>query len=181
MVQDSAGVAGKTVRDWVGLLEKNKIIYILNPYSTNLSKRLIKMPKVYFWDVGICSRLQSHQEQETILHTPQSGHLFENLVLAEILKTQNNFFKEWLIHFWRTKDKEEIDFVVEAREIIALIEVKLGSGSGVKIKVPEALALSKKTIISVVVSAYGEISQTGENIFSVGVARLGDFLLSKIK
>lgn len=87
-LSNDSGVSGPTVKSWISILESNQIIKILNPFFTNLNKRLIKMPKVYFLDVGICARLQSHQEANTILMSPHAGHLFESLILSEIIKTK---------------------------------------------------------------------------------------------
>ena len=176
-----AGVAGKTIKDWVSILEQNKILYILKPYHSNLNKRLIKMSKVYFCDIGICTRLQSHQEVDTILHSPQAGHLFENLVMSEILKTEANFFKNWNIFFWRTKEKEEIDFIIEDYEKIMLIEVKLKSSSQYKIKIPKTIEETKKEIILVVVSSVGETIQNAENNFIVPIKNLAMFLNKYLK
>jgi predicted AAA+ superfamily ATPase len=172
-----SGVAGKTIKEWVGLLEKNKILYVLKPYHSNLNKRLIKMSKIYFCEVGICTRLQSHQEMDTILHSPQAGHLFENLVLTEILKTEANFFKIWNLYFWRTKEKEEIDFIIEDNHTIILIEAKLSSANQTSIKIPEAISASGKKIISVIVCSVGESIHASKNNYIIPIKNLAEFLI----
>lgn len=149
------GVSGKSIKDWASLLERNGIIYILKPYHTNLNKRLIKMPKVFFIDSGLCVRLQSHQEKDTILSTPQAGHLFENLVVAEALKTRDHFVKNWDLHFWRTKEKEEIDLIIESDKVMLLVEVKLGSAKGSPFLIPPALSSTSKKIHKAFVTASG--------------------------
>jgi predicted AAA+ superfamily ATPase len=151
-----AGVSGKSIKEWVSLLERNGIIHVLKPYYSNLNKRLIKMPKAYFIDSGLCVRLQSHQEKDTILSTPQAGHLFENLVIAEAMKTRDHFLKNWDLHFWRTKEKDEIDLVIESDQIMTLIEVKLGSANGHGLPIPSALSASNKKIRRAVVTASGK-------------------------
>jgi predicted AAA+ superfamily ATPase len=171
-----AGVAGKTIKEWVSLLEKNRILYSLRPYHSNLNNRLIKMSKIYFCDIGICTRLQSHQEMDTILHSPQAGHLFENLVLSEILKTEANFFKNWNLFFWRTKEKEEIDFIIEDQGSIILIEVKLSSVNQYKIKVPKTLEETGKKITTVIVCTVGETHKTSDNSFIIPIKKLAQFL-----
>ncbi|PWU16810.1 MAG: hypothetical protein C5B49_10010 [Bdellovibrio sp.] len=143
-IGSDAGVTGKSVKDWVSLLEHNGIVYIFKPYHSNLNKRLIKMPKAYFMDTGIGVRLQAHQEKDTILSSPQAGHLFESLVVAEAIKTRDHFGKNWDLHFWRTKEKEEIDLVVESEKGMTLAQIKLGSAKGGEIPVPPALAATKK-------------------------------------
>lgn len=175
-----AGVTGKTIKEWINILEKNKILCTLSPYHSNLNKRLIKLPKIYFCDVAICTRLQSHQEVDTLLHSPQAGHLFENLVLSEILKTEANFFKNWNLFFWRTKEKEEIDFIVEDKHSIILIEVKLSAATQYKINVPEAIEKKGKKITTAIVCTVGETFQTSENCFVVPIKHLAQFLIKQI-
>jgi uncharacterized protein len=164
---NDANIAGKTVKQWVSLLEENKIVHILRPYSTNLNQRLIKMPKAYFFDLGICTRLQSHQEPATLFHSPQGGHLFECAVVSELLKAKDHFRKEWNLYFWRTKEGEEIDLILEDSERVILMEAKLGSTSHREIKIPKAFTKSKKVVRCIVVTASGEthrISKTTECI-----------------
>ena len=106
------GVDAKTVKDWISVLEQMRTIALVPPYSTNLSKRLIKSPKIYFMDTGLACRLQGWTSAEPILTSPQQGHLFENLVFTEIQKLIQNFQLGWEIFHWRSRDKEEIDFLI---------------------------------------------------------------------
>lgn len=172
-----AGVSGKSIKDWVSLLERNGIIHILKPYHTNLNKRLIKMPKAYFIDSGLCVRLQSHQEKDTILSTPQAGHLFENLVVAEAIKTRDHFLKNWDLHFWRTKEKDEIDLIIESDQIMTLIEVKLGSAKGHSFPIPSALSASNKKIRRAVVTASGKRGVLPDQIDIVPLKNFCAYLL----
>jgi len=108
-----AGVDSKTIKDWVSVLETMHIIALLEPYSSNLSSRLIKSSKVYFLDTGLACRLQGWTGAEPILTSPQQGPLFENLVFCEIWKANINEQHGWRLFHWRSRDGEEIDFVVE--------------------------------------------------------------------
>lgn len=147
-----AGVAGKTVKDWVGLLERNQVIMILPVYSSNLNKRLIKMPKVYFHDLGLCVRLQAHQETDTLLYTSLGGHLFETLVVSEVAKIKLNYQKDWQLSFWRTKEKEEIDLIIESDQRLILVEIKLNSSGARNLpEIPPALNRLSKPIERIVV------------------------------
>jgi predicted AAA+ superfamily ATPase len=107
------GVDSKTIKDWVSILERMHIIGLVEPYSTNLSSRLVKSPKVYFNDTGLACRLQGWTAPEPILTSPQQGALFENLVYAEISKFNRNYQLGWNIFHWRSRDGEEIDFLIE--------------------------------------------------------------------
>jgi predicted AAA+ superfamily ATPase len=173
-----ASVKGKTIKDWISILEKNEIVYLLKPYHSNLNNRLIKMPKVYFFDTGLCARLQGHQEMSTILSTPQAGHLFENLVVAEVLKTKSNFRKSWEIHFWRTKEKNEIDLIVECGKNITLIQIKLGSPQFYgDIEVPKEISRTHKSIRRAFVCASGKRRSESNGVSTVPLQELQNFLL----
>jgi predicted AAA+ superfamily ATPase len=107
------GVDGKTIRDWISVLEKMQIIALVSPYSSNRSTRLIKSPKVYFIDTGLACRLQGWTSSVQILTSPQQGHLFENLVFSELYKLNQNFQLGLEIYHWRSRAGEEVDFLIE--------------------------------------------------------------------
>jgi predicted AAA+ superfamily ATPase len=107
------GVDSKTIKGWISILEQMHIIVLVPPYFSNLSSRLIKSPKVFFIDTGLACRLQGWTSAEPILTSPQQGHLFENLVFAELYKLNMNYQLGWSIYHWRSRDGEEVDFVVE--------------------------------------------------------------------
>ena len=174
---NDAGVTGKSAKDWISLLENNGIVYILKPYHSNLNKRLIKMSKAYFIDSGLCVRLQSHQEKDSILSIPQAGHLFENLVIAEAIKTKDHFGKTWDMHFWRTKEKEEIDLIVESDKTMTLIQIKLGSAKGGEFKIPASLNATGKKIRRAFVTAIGSRGVHAEGIDILPLKNFCDYLL----
>jgi uncharacterized protein len=121
----SVGVDLVTVQSWCLLLEENGIIKKVPAYTTNLNQRLIKSPKYYFEDVGLAVRLQGWSEPTPILTSPQFGNLVENLALTEITKFFVNQGLIPQIHFLRSKEKVEVDFLIELpnRRFIA-VEVK---------------------------------------------------------
>jgi len=107
------GVDAKTIRDWTSVLEKMHIIALVEPYSSNLSSRLVKSPKVFFLDTGLACRLQGWTSSEPIITSPQQGHLFENLVFSELHRTNINYQLGWQIFHWRSRDGEEFDFLLQ--------------------------------------------------------------------
>ncbi|MEY4617513.1 MAG: hypothetical protein RJB66_2473 [Pseudomonadota bacterium] len=110
---NEVGVDSKTIKDWVSTLERMHIISLVMPFSSNLSARLTKAPKVYFIDTGLACRLQGWTSAGPIMTSPQQGHLFENLVYSEIFKLNLNFQLGWTIYHWRSRDGEEVDFLVQ--------------------------------------------------------------------
>lgn len=120
------GVDHKTVKDWTSVLERMHIITLVKPYFSNLSSRLVKSPKVYFLDTGLACRLQGWTSSTPILTSPQQGGLFENLVFAELFKTNLNYQLGWEIFHWRSKDGEELDFVIQKNPMeFIFIEAKV--------------------------------------------------------
>lgn len=124
-ISNDSGVSSVTVKEWTSLLERADLIYLLKPYHTNLNSRLIKTPKLYFLDTGLAVRLQGWSEATPLMSSPQIGALFETLVLAEIVKFIRNYQKDWELFFWRTKEKEEIDFILKTHDNIHVFESKL--------------------------------------------------------
>jgi predicted AAA+ superfamily ATPase len=110
------GVDSKTIKGWVSILEQMHIIVLVKPFFSNLSSRLIKSPKVFFIDTGLACRLQGWTSAGPILTSPQQGPLFENLVFSELYKLIINYQLDWSIYHWRSRDGEEIDFIVEQND-----------------------------------------------------------------
>jgi len=124
---NDAGVAVNTAKAWLSLLESSFILYQLQPYHRNFNKRLIKAPKLYFYDTGVACSLLRLISQEAISTHYLYGALFENLVISEILKFQNHSGKQPSVYYWRESNGLEIDCIIEKEnsEIIAL-EIKAG-------------------------------------------------------
>lgn len=124
-IQKDSGASAVTVKEWISILERADVVYLLKPYFNNLNKRLIKRPKIYFLDTGLATRLQGWSDPIPLLNSPQIGGMFETLVLGEIVKFIRNYGKEWEVFFARTKDGQEIDFIIKtAFGVYHLFEVK---------------------------------------------------------
>lgn len=172
-----AGVDGKTVQEWVSILERMHIIGLVHPYSSNLSSRLVKSPKIYFIDTGLACRLQGWTSAEPILTSPQQGGLFENLVFSEIFKLNLNYQLGWQIHHWRSRDGEEVDFLLEkSPQEFLFIEAKV---TPVKVKnhtdFPQVKKVFRKNPPPLIVC-----HQEGEHLLphQVPIARLKEYLVS---
>ncbi len=124
---NDAGIAVNTAKAWLSLLEASFIIYQIQPYYKNFSKRLIKSPKLYFYDTGVACSLLKLTDPEMINTHYLYGSLFENLVISEILKNQCHSGKRPSVYYWRESNGVEIDCIIEQgnNEILAL-EIKGG-------------------------------------------------------
>ena len=117
-------------KNWMGILETLGIIFYLHPYSNNLLKRLVKTPKLYFYDTGLFCYLTKWSNAETLVNGAMNGAVLENYVVAEIMKTYLNSGKEPYMYYYRDKDAKEIDIVIEHDGVLNPIEIKKTSNPG---------------------------------------------------
>ncbi len=178
-IAKDSGVKSVTIKEWISLLERSNLVYLLRPFASNLNKRLIKSPKLHFLDTGLACRLQGWTEIEPFSRSPQVGNMFESLVLAEIIKCMHNYGKLWQIFYWRTRIGEEIDFVIktETGKIIAM-DAKLGIHSVSPTSLPTSF---KKTFPEVeklyLVSIAGKRQALSKNCEQIPISELTEFLL----
>ncbi|HLD16509.1 MAG TPA: ATP-binding protein [Coxiellaceae bacterium] len=175
-----SGIQAVTVKEWVSILQRTALVYCLKPYASNLNKRLTKTPKFYFLDTGLAARLQGWQAETPLMTSPQAGPLFETLVFAEILKFIQNYGKDWQLYLWRTKEGEEIDFLIITKSGTVLAFDSKMSMQNVQ---PEKLPASfKKTFPSVeklvLVTFGGKSIQLSKECLVVPVAQLHEFLMN---
>lgn len=121
-----AGISAVTAKSWLSLLEDSFLIKLVPPYHTNRTKRLIKSPKLYFLDMGLCAHLAGWRDPEALRLGPLGGAAFETHVFGQILRGLRHRLQEAEIHFWRTRDGREIDFLVETAGRCFPVEVKMG-------------------------------------------------------
>ncbi len=118
------GVSHTTIREWITLLEASYIIFLLQPYHANIRKRLVKTPKLYFYDVGIMAHLLGIETRDQIMTHPLRGSLFENLVISEIIKHRFNASRNINLNFYRDSTGHEIDIIYHVADKILPIEIK---------------------------------------------------------
>lgn len=120
------GVHHNTIKAWMGILHASYIVFLLPPHHSNFRKRLVKSPKLYFYDTGLASRLLGIQSQEQLATHPLRGMLFENFVVSEMLKTRFNQGLKSNLYFWRSNTGIEIDLVADHGKNLLPIEIKSG-------------------------------------------------------
>jgi predicted AAA+ superfamily ATPase len=126
LAQD-CGISHTTARQWLTILEASYLIFFLQPFHQNFNKRLIKMPKLYFYDTGLaCSLLGLEKATQLETHYLK-GALYENLAILEILKGRINQGKPPHIYFWRDHTGHEVDCIAEWGGYVKAIEIKSGS------------------------------------------------------
>lgn len=120
-------------KNWLGILETLGIIFYLHPYSNNLLKRLVKTPKLYFYDTGLVCHLTKWSSAETLESGAMNGAVLENYVVAEIMKTYLNCGREPYLYYYRDKDAKEIDVILEHDGVLNPIEIKKTSNPGTEL------------------------------------------------
>lgn len=120
------GVSYHTIENWLSILEASFIIFKLQPYYENISKRLIKSPKLYFTDVGLAAYLLGIENEQQMSRDPLRGGLFENLVILELLKTRLNRGLDPQLYFYRDQQGNEVDVIYKSAYKLMPVEIKAG-------------------------------------------------------
>jgi len=123
---NSIGVSHNTVKAWIGALESSYLIFLLQPYYNSYQKRIVKSPKVYFYDTGLVSTLLKIRESSQLSNHYIRGALFENWVIAEYVKSQFNRGLVADCYFWRDHTGNEVDLLIETADKPFPVEIKSG-------------------------------------------------------
>ncbi|KXK18746.1 MAG: ATP-binding protein [Saprospiraceae bacterium] len=120
------GVDVKTVDSWLSVLEAGFVLFRLQPYYENYNKRIVKMPKLYFYDIGLAWALVGINDPDQIALHPFRGSFFENLVILEVKKQFLNRGETHNLYFWRDSNGNEIDLLIKQSGQIQPVEIKSG-------------------------------------------------------
>jgi predicted AAA+ superfamily ATPase len=123
-IGNNLGVSGHTIKSWISVLEASQILHLMEPYHSNIGKRLIKSPKIYFHDVGFAAYLLGFTSAGQICPDRLRGPLFENLVVSELLKAAYNRNHEGRMCFYRDKQQHEIDVLLAVGRRFDSVEIK---------------------------------------------------------
>ena len=135
-------VSEVTVKEWISILEKSGIVYILKPYTASVLKRAVKTPKLYFRDTGLCCYLTRWLTPDTLKNGAMAGAMFETFVINEILKSYSNEGLEYDfdVYYYNGRDKKkknesgepvevdgEIDLIIQENGILYPVEIKMST------------------------------------------------------
>jgi predicted AAA+ superfamily ATPase len=123
---NDVGISHTTAGNWLSILQASYIIFFLQPYHANISKRLVKSPKLYFYDVGLAAYLINIENEKHVSRDPLRGNLFENMVIAEAVKYRFNQGKKSNLNFYRDSKGNEVDLLLMDGPDIFPIEIKAG-------------------------------------------------------
>ena len=132
-IAQDVGVSDETAKRWLQVLEKSGVIFYLRPYSNNLLKRTVKTPKLYFFDTGLVAYLTKYSSPDILMNGALNGAILENYTVAEIRKTWLNCAKDTAFHYYRDKDTNEIDMVLESDGELHPLEIKKSTNPGTEL------------------------------------------------
>lgn len=121
---NDCGISHNTVKNWLNILEASFMIFLLRPHFKNFNKRLIKSPKIYFYDTGLLSHLLGIESPKQLATHYLRGGIFESFILSEIIKNRINQKKNPNLYFWRDQHGHEIDCLIEDGSLLTPIEIK---------------------------------------------------------
>lgn len=122
------GITVKTIQKWISVLEASYIIFLLPPYYKNLGKRIVKRPKIYYYDTGLINYLTGISTLDMLEKGPLAGPIFENYIISEVIKAIMHNNKNWKIFYFRSNLGLEVDFIIEDIEEKRLMFIEIKSG-----------------------------------------------------
>jgi hypothetical protein len=120
------GVDAKTINTWMGILEMTFVVFRLQPYHKNFNKRLVKMPKLYFYDTGLAAALLGIENSQQLELNSFRSALFENFVILDLIKQRFNQAKASNLFFWRDSAGNDLDILIDQTERLIPVEIKSG-------------------------------------------------------
>jgi len=126
-IASDIGISVPTVKRWITVLEQSYLVFLLPPYFKNFGKRIVKSPKLYFYDLGLVNYLVGIKDKEFLLNGPMAGAIFETAVMSEIIKKEyaKGFRPE--LYFWRSQSGIEIDLIKPDNSIYNPYEIKIAN------------------------------------------------------
>ncbi len=124
---NECGISQPTAKAWLSVLESSYIVFLLQPYHVNFNKRIIKTPKLYFYDTGLLCHLLKITNPKSIQLHPLKGSLFENLIVAEAFKQNDHKYLHADFCFWRDASGNEVDLLVEHNDKLSIAEINASS------------------------------------------------------
>jgi hypothetical protein len=120
------GITHNTAKSWISVLEASYLVFLLRPHHVSFNKRLVKMPKLYFYDSGLVSWLLGIRTAEQMITHPLRGSIFETFIISELIKAELNRGEKPAFSFWRDSNGNEVDLLAERGNRLIPIEIKSG-------------------------------------------------------
>lgn len=125
-LSNDCGITHNTAKSWISILEASFIVHLLRPHYKNFNKRIVKTPKLYFYDTGLVAWLLGIQDASQLMLHPQRGAIFETWIVTEMLKVRYNLGLQSNLFFWRDNTGNEVDIVIDKGLTLEPVEIKSG-------------------------------------------------------
>lgn len=174
-ISRSIGIDTRTVKNWISILETSGIIKLIYPFSPNISDRVIKSPKLYFMDTGLCAYLCGMPDSQILEKSAFAGAFYETYVISEIIKSYYNDYQNVNnIYYYRDKDQYEVDLIIESFDSIYPIEIKKGINPVSHSKNFNVLKKYKKKInIGLVIDSSGKVLPINDEVYYCPIDLIG--------
>jgi predicted AAA+ superfamily ATPase len=121
---NECGISQPTAKAWLSILESSYILFQLQPFHENFNKRIVKTPKLYFFDTGLLCHILGIRNRETLLSSPLKGNIFENLMISEFHKKNEHQYLHREYWFWRDSNGHEVDLLTQNGNVFDIFEIK---------------------------------------------------------
>jgi predicted AAA+ superfamily ATPase len=182
-VSNDCGVSASTIKRWLSILEASGIIFYLHPYHTNVRTRLVKTPKIYFYDTGLVCRVNNIRTENEIYSHAMAGQIFENYCVSEARKKLiNTSFYNSNMHFYRADKGPEIDLMVEEKGKFHLFEFKSGinigpeSAKNIELIIAKNKKIAWSTAHVITLEDSAQVSYITQNVKRTGLIGMLDIL-----
>lgn len=174
-ISRSIGIDARTVKSWIAILETSGIIKLLQPYTKNVSNRVIKTPKLYFMDTGLCAYLCGMPSAEVLEKSAFAGAFYETYVVSEIIKSYYNNYKDTSnLYYYRDRNQYEVDLIIEDYGSIYPIEIKKGINPVSNNKNFKVLEKYKKNInIGLVIDSSNKVFPINDKVYYCPIDIIG--------
>lgn len=174
-ISRSIGIDTRTVKNWISILETSGIIKLIYPFSPNISDRVIKSPKLYFMDTGLCAYLCGMPDSQILEKSAFAGAFYETYVISEIIKSYYNDYQNVNnIYYYRDKDQYEVDLIIESFDSIYPIEIKKGINPVSHSKNFNVLKKYKKKInIGLVIDSSDKVLPINDEVYYCPIDLIG--------
>lgn len=169
-----ADIAPNTAKAWLSILEVSGLVYLLQPWHSNLTKRLVKTPKLYFMDTGLCAYLTQWSSPQTLEAGAMSGAIFETWCVVEIIKSYWHNGQSAPLNYFRNRDQQEIDLLIERDGVLHGVEFKKSTApgesavAGIKAGVKLGLPIGS----SAVVCMRQDVLQVSEGVITIPATQI---------
>lgn len=174
-ISRSIGIDARTVKSWIAILETSGIIKLLQPYTKNVSDRIVKTSKLYFMDTGLCAYLCGMPSAEILEKSAFAGAFYETYVVSEIIKSYYNNYKDTSnLYYYRDRDQYEVDLIIEDYDSIYPIEIKKGINPVSNNKNFKVLEKYKKNInIGLVIDSSNKVFPINDKVYYCPIDIIG--------